>query len=659
MTLYRITCFIVAKYYFFVTLLLLFFPLTTNASTILDQWFENQIETDWDEYDDRSQALWQHDVSPIYVNKATESDLLILPGIDTYISHTIVQERSKGPYTSFSELLSRTGLFLPNKDIYKQLIRFDDPTTWDGRVHVKAKQRFGEQSDADHARYNGSPFGLTQRYTLSGKSLQFGATLDKARFEPAITDLNRCYITHKTDRVRFIAGDFHVTSGNGLVLWTRPAFFSNLRQPSSYKSQINVFRPAVESVQNSGLRGFAFHYNWDKADYSQTGRQINLFAARTLYDATVDESGVQRLSSSGLHRSDGESSKKNSITESSFGWTFEYPIIFTDWDITLATTGYLAQYNHPFTPSFDFKDRFPITGDRVGAMGTHARFVHIAQNHVTAGYCEVASDYDENIAWSVLLNRTGADSYKWYLALYHYPADYHNLHAKPPTGSSKAQNQSGASILVLYYPDVLGIRTLSAHMEVEKHPWRTYTIPHPYSESKGSAECVWRSWNRSELKILYRRKDTIEGNGEAGITDEATEQKVRFMLSNVSFWGQIGKIWLETAIRKVETGPIKFGSLIGTSVNGWIFGQVLYDVRVVCFSTESGHYLYQGESGLPDRFASVLLSQQGFRWTGALTWRQGKNNWLAVQTARTLRWKGDSSDTDLFVTFSHTFQHEN
>jgi hypothetical protein len=129
-------------------------------------------------------------------------------------------------------------------------------------------------------------------------------------------------------------------------------------------------------------------------------------------------------------------------------------------------------------------------------------------------------------------------------------------------------------------------------------------------------------------------------------------------LSNVQILGQVGKFWIETAIRNVKAEPIKFGTLVGTSITGWVYEQVRYNVRSVYFLTEPGHYLYQGESGIPDRFASVRLSQQGLRLTGSLTWRQGKNNWLAVQTARTLKWKGDSGDIELFATFSHTFQRE-
>ncbi|MDP8229103.1 MAG: hypothetical protein P9M15_06590 [Candidatus Electryoneaceae bacterium] len=516
-----------------------------------------------------------------------------------------------------------------------------------GRLHIRADRRFGVRTEDDLSRYDGSAISLTQRYSLSVGQWHFGTSLDKDRYEPSLADLSRFYGSYKTDNGSLLVGDFHITAGYGLSLWTRPHYYDTFDAPTVYRYKDNDLRSATETQQNSGLRGFAASRTWNN------NKQLILFASRTLYDASIaNGTDIQRLSNSGLHRTDGENLKKNSITETAAGGTFQLNSTVDNFDLDITFSGYTAHYNPPFTPAITPRDRFPFIGKIVRSFGFGAQITPADGSFVLSS--EIAQDRQKHTAWMMTIIRNKSTSIRYFFALYHYPRSYLNPHSRPPTGTSEAQNQTGTALMITGRPSVLMINHCRFHLELERHQWRTWTIPCPSIKAKSSVELHWKMANNSTLIARYRRKDNYDGNGEENEPSRNQENKIRLTWSKMGRPVLGGKIWLEGVVHRVETNPYDYGIMVGGSARGNFYKNIRCNVILVSFLTQKDVYIYIGEGSLPDRIASVRLNGRGFRWLVSLTGRQGRWNWLAIQASQTLR-RSNSGDTELYVTLSHKF----
>jgi len=483
---------------------------------------------------------------------------------------------------------------------------------------------------------------------LSNRSLKIGATFDKDRYEPEITDLSRFYLLYSRDKFQFIAGDFHINHGAGLVLWTRPSYFDGFHSSSAYKLRKQGIQPARETTQNSGLRGVAIQHEWDG------GGLFDVFMSQTQYDATIFGEGLNRLSSSGLHRTEGETVKKNSVTENATGFLLTSPVWDKDWKVKISSSGYLAKFDKEFEyPIINERDLFLLRGDIVGATGINFNISHLSGLHTINCNAEFSRDKYGNIAWSAMSEFSKFRSFSCYGAVYDFPENFQNPHAKPPPGSSKPQNCNGGALLLKLRPDILKINRMSAHIEMKQTPFRTYTIPHPTTSLKGSMMCSWSTSNGSDVIVLYRQKIGEEGNGERLPTDDINEQKFRLTVSSIPLLDKNCKIWVETASRVVNDDPAVYGIVTGVRSMGNIWKSVRYSLGVSYFSSKKGHYLYQGEYGLPDRLAAIKLSGSGMRINGLILVRSSRTDWLGFQVARTVKYSGQSGDMELYVTCSY------
>lgn len=615
-----------------------------------DYWGDDDFESGWSEYGDLSQQFWQYDGSRVNINRADAEEIATLPGITDHLADAIVTEREKnGRYDDTAELAKRTELPVEQISRLRHIIQFEDPIDLQGRLHIRANRRYGADNDGNMERYDWSPVALTQRYMLSNNSLQFGATFDKDRYEPDITDLRRFYVSYERDKFKIIAGDFHINHGTGLALWTRPSYFTGLHSASAYRLNRQGIQPAKETTQNSGLRGLAIQREWGG------GGLLDVFYTKTRYDAILNDTLLNRLSDGGLHRTEGESEKKNTVSESAGGWILAIPFDVNEWNVRVSSASYLASYDRMFKPRWDARDPFPLTGYRAGAAGLNFDVARQKELRTVRYNFEVSKSENVNLAWSFISEYSLHKSHSLRTMFYRYPVNYVNPHAKPPPGSSKPQNCDGAAMLLKIRPDFLKIDRMSAHIEAKRTTFRTYTIPHPTASVKGSVMCSWSVSNGSDVTLLCRQKIAEEGNGEQLPTDDINEQKLRFTVSSIPLLDQKCKIWIETASRVVNSDPALYGILTGVQLTGNVWRSLRYNLGGSYFNSHSGHYLYQGEYGLPDRLASIRLSGSGVRINGSISMRNGRTNWIGAQIARTVKFSGESGDMELYVTCSYSF----
>lgn len=625
-----------------------------------DVWYL-QIGSEWTSYEDNSQVVWSDEAWTVDVNRTDLRNLASLPGVDADIARRIIADREKrGSFIDIDDLTMRTGIRKARLSGLEGLVSFGGKL-YEARYHARANRRYGPDTNDDIERYDGSPFGMTQRLSLSTGSIKAGAMLDKDRFEPSIADISRYFISYRSKYLSAVVGDFNVSSGYGVALRTRQVYLTGFDVAAAYDMNRCGIRPATETQENSAFRGLGIDMDIERL-------HISLFGASTALDAIVDdEDRVLRLSNTGLHRTEGESRKKDTARERAFGCLMRYDLsVGEEAELVLFLSGYHSGYDPRLTPEVSARQRFPLSGDEAGAAGFGCEYSH-GEHRLGA---EIGSDYDGHCAWRAVYSRGSDRTLDWDFrsTLYHYPADYHNPRAGPPSSGSSADNRTGAAVMFGGKCQLGPVERFSTHIEVERRPWRTYTVPRPLSSTRGSLELGCPLFRYSDLNIRYRRRSGTEGHGEEAVPNDFTEDKLR-----LTWLGETKadtpldryRIWIEAGYGKEEGEADSDGVAGGVRLSGklnWL-SIFLRDVRLSLssslFSTSGSLPLYIGEADLPDRLSSVRLSGHGLRLTGALTWRTSRTRWLAAEVARTVRTDDPdlSGDLEAYLTLSFYLSH--
>ena len=614
----------------------------------------------WEEVKNLAQILWELEVWQVDINSATLRELTMLPGIDEETARRIIALKKNRPIADKNDLIFKTGIDREIVERIDGLVSFKN-RPYEIRCHIRADRRFGSDAENDIDRYFNSPFGITQRYTLSSGQWRAGLLMDKDKYETRLADLYRFYSAYRSDRFSVVAGDFNVSTGYGLTLRTRPVYFAGFDSRAAYRNCFEGVIPAGGTQENSAFRGVG-------AGLKISGLQVDIFGASTDHDATLSNDGsLLRLSDSGHHRSAGEARKRDSVRENAAGGGLRYIRSLSDGDeLSLFLSGYYSKFHPGFIPNITARERFQLTGDRAASVG-------LGGAYSTADYRlggEVATDYDTDCAWMVLYDRSCRGAFRWNLRsiLYHVPAAYDNPHAGLPVSGSSLRNSAGAAILIDGRCKLGAVNEYKAHVEVERKDWRTFSVPVGFNKTKASLEFRASVDKDNVLLVRYRRRSGTEGHGEEYPQSDFVEDKLRFTLKSgreislhidsYGLWIEYGRISFNN---EHETGAgiaasfrytgnlcrtVLFSDFLRYSLSGCIF-----------FSTVDELDFYAGEADLPDRLASVRLSGQGMRLSAALKYRSSRMTWVGLQVARTIREYifSKSGDIEVYMTLSYHY----
>jgi len=647
-----------------IIILLILFGLINGTCNGFDSApFYYLLNQEWLEYEDISSMWWYYEIWQIDLNQALMFELAALPGLNYINAYRIIHERRiGGEYVNIKDIEQRNqkddNLIVPVIERIKNIISFGYSSPFEARLHIKSQRRFGSVAEENLERYDGSAYGITQRYWMKSGRYQFGVLLDKDTFEPSLVDLCRYWATWSGDSMKVLIGDFHITTGQGLGIWTRPVYFESYDSPGAYRRIGKGLQPAVDASQNSALRGLAVSQSWGKW-------RGDVFISNTRLDAIMDDSldAALRLSNGGLHRTEGESRKQDAVRERLIGGVVHYILNSIDKrEVVFHTGGYTAQYSPSFQPDPEPRMRFPLQGGHAGSVCAGFQMTTPAYSI----FSETASDHEGHICYlagcgAILQNSNDINAD---FVLYHYPVGNHNPRSRPPLSGSNADNRTGTALLITGRPQNTSLSQWQGHIEIQRRSWRSYAVPSPFTRGKVSLQGTFDLSEGNEVRVRYRRSSTKVGHGEEEPTESVSTDRLRLTYTKRldSIWLERCRAWLGGASRRSNSSASQYGGMAGLNLSGSThkiesIGRLplRYSLGIMGFSTGSKTTLYVGESYLPDRISSVRLSGRGLRWSAALTWRQGKQRWLALQAARTAYMGKDTKPSDLEVYFSLSF----
>ncbi len=285
-----------------------------------------------------------------------------------------------------------------------------------------------------------------------------------------------------------VIGDYHLLLGQGLNMWTVPAFGkgSNIVRAQRYAKGIKGNSSANES---SFLRGVA-------AQIGSKHLSALLFYANTPQDATVYETDsltyIESIAQGGYHRTPLEMNKKKALQVELYGVALAWKI-----------RRFRLQAIHSFTrfslpiipPKSALLHRF--SGDKTAVSG--ADYAYTLRQVYFFGECSYQYD-SQTFAFLQGMSGSIKDRLKYTWLFRHYPSRYHNPWAAAFAERSENSNETGLYI-GLSLP-------LSAKWKAEvyadmfRFPWLQQRVSAPSIGSEsGVAQCRFQ-------EKAYKLKDT-------------------------------------------------------------------------------------------------------------------------------------------------------
>ncbi|MEQ8523455.1 helix-hairpin-helix domain-containing protein [Gracilimonas sp.] len=309
----------------------------TTATQVEEQLEKAFEELDSEEVGEAGEQLTQFledlAANPVNINSSGLDDLLQVPGINLKIARAIIEFRSSKPFEEKSELLEVRGI---GEATYQRMVpyitiggaesRFRDmymrPEYWMANRKVEVFSRYqqnlqmreGFREPDSAGGYLGSPAKYYQRFRITSNHLSLNLTQEKDPGETlqGVTgfDYNSGHVA-LTDNGKlkdFVIGDYSLSFGQGLVLWTGGAFGKGREVTGTISKNERGVKAYSSAQETDFFRGVAATYG-EKLE-------ITAFYSNRPRTASVISGDTTRFpTSAGFHRTENELERRNNIDQ--------------------------------------------------------------------------------------------------------------------------------------------------------------------------------------------------------------------------------------------------------------------------------------------------------------------------------------------------------
>ncbi len=309
----------------------------TQVQKQLEQTFEELEDEDGLAGEQLAQFLEDLAANPINLNSGGIDDFLQIPGFNLKIATEVINYRKSKPFETKSELLKVKGI---GKATYNRLSpyvtvggsssRFKDmykrPEYWLSGRKIEYISRYQQelQEQEGYIRpdtsggYLGSQGKYYQRLKLTSRHLSVNLTQEKDAGEelkgPTGFDYNSGHIalTENGKLKDLVIGDYSLSFGQGLVLWTGGAFGKGREVVGTTGKNERGLRGYSSAQETDYFRGVA-------ATYGETIEVTGFYSNRKRTASVINGDTTRFPSSSGFHRTQSELDRKNNIDQMTVG----------------------------------------------------------------------------------------------------------------------------------------------------------------------------------------------------------------------------------------------------------------------------------------------------------------------------------------------------
>ncbi len=372
---------------------------------------ERQLEQAFEELDTEESGLTGEQLTqfledlasnPININSAGVSELLQIPGFNLIIARAVIDYRKTKPFESVNEILEVRGVgsvtlqrmrpYITIGGVNERFRNFyTSPGYWLSGNKFEAISRFQQNLEDQEGfirpdstgGYLGNPVKYYQRFRMQSDHLSINLTQEKDAGEQltGISDFDynswHLALTENGNLKSLVIGDYSLSFGQGLVIWTGGAFGKGREVTGTISKNERGLRAYGSAQETDFFRGVAATYG-DQIEFTA-------FYSDRPRTASVIEGDTTRFpSSSGFHRTRLELNRRNNIDQKTFGGRVK-----ADTPIGLiGITGYSTEFSAYIGKGNSLSDLYKFEGrsnsvfgiDYRGLIGSSLVFAEMARS---------------------------------------------------------------------------------------------------------------------------------------------------------------------------------------------------------------------------------------------------------------------------------------
>lgn len=527
---------------------------------------KDNAQIDLTEMVDAIEELRQH---PVLLNSASPDELSRLFFLDEVKVHRIIAYiHTYGKILSANELYAIEGITRKEADLLATFSSLEQPPTV-RKTTVKDAFRYGkhqiigryqrvlqEQRGYMHdsvalaMKYAGNPDKYYLRYRFKYRDrVSFGVTAEKDAGEPFFSGINKYgfdfyslhFYLHNKDRIlhKLVVGDYHLTFGQGLTMWSGYSF-GKAADGVSIKKNGKGITPNTSANETEFLRGIA-------ATIKLKRHYITGFASHLRRDGTPsfnedkEVEYVSSLTTDGLHRTKNEISKKGVLPATTAGLRYEW----NGRKLRIGATGHGTWLKIPIIREDIPYNFYLFSGNSLINAGVDVAC--ILGNHELFG----EASYSSNGGFAVIggLRSRFASRFETTISIRHYEKDYANFFSNAFGINSNNSNETGvyagATILLNR------LFTLSAYADVYRFPYLKYQI---WASTRGNDYSVQLNMTPGRYVFMYLRyRNSLR---ELGVVENLIRRTAALTKHSIRWHGDFsitGNLTLKTRLEYIVT----------------------------------------------------------------------------------------------------------
>lgn len=357
---------------------------------------EKQLEEAFEELDTEESGLTGEQLTefledlaanPININSAGVTELLQVPGFNLLIARAIIDYRKKKPFEKVRELLEVKGIGATTfqrmspyvtvggvTDRFRNL--YGSPGYWLSGNKLEVLSRYQQNIEEQEGfirpdslgGYLGSPVKYYQRFRLQSNHFSVNLTQEKDAGETlsGVNDFDynswHVALTNNGHLKNFVVGDYSLSFGQGLVIWTGGAFGKGREVTGTINKNERGVRPYGSAQETDFFRGVA-------ATYGEQIQFTAFYSNRPRTASAIDGDTTRFPSSSGFHRTQSEVDRRNNIDQQTVGGNIK-----ADTPIGLfGLTGYTTEFNSYIGKGSSLSDLYGFEGSSNSVLGIDYR----------------------------------------------------------------------------------------------------------------------------------------------------------------------------------------------------------------------------------------------------------------------------------------------
>lgn len=654
----------------FLLLLLLTFNfslLTFSQDTVkaddseIQQKLENIAENTTDEEADYTtlvEVLIYSNENPINLNKTNREELLLLQLLnDIQINNLLSHIEKNGKLITIYELQGINGFDLQTIQKILPYVKVTDNFT---TAHFSPKEMFknGQHTllfrygriledqtgfsttdsaslfKSQNSRYIGSPDKIYARYRFTyGTNVSWGITAEKDQgelffknrqkfnyswYEKSLKENQKTgfdfYSAHFfLKNIKFIRslaiGDYQVTFGQGLTIWSGQAFGKS-PDIMSVKKSAGGIRPYTSVDENRFMRGTATTIGFKQ--FEATG-----FYSRKRVDANVSDTldtgeaaEISSLQESGYHSTVSEIADKHSILQTIYGGNISYK--GKKFNLGLSAMNY--ELDLDYKRSLSYYNQYELSSSKNFNVGVDYNF--IIRNFNFFGEEAISKSGGKAFVNGALIS---LDPRLSFTVLHRfYERNFQNLLSNGFAESTTASNEKGLYAGLAAKPG--NKTTITAYYDRFEFPWLRYQANAPSYGNDYMAQFNYTPSKKVDMYVRIRQRDKQKNTNDA---DALIDYLIPVKQTNYRFhisYSVLPSIKLKNRIElidyKFDRNKTEKGYLVYQDITYSKLGKPLsVTLRYAVFQTDSyDARIYAYENDVPGSYSIISHYDRGSRF---------------------------------------------